>query len=60
MNIHAHLGWPQVIYVTLLILADGYALAKNGEQRTGTYSFGWSVLGSAIAISLLYWGGFFA
>lgn len=59
MNIHAHLGWPQVIYVVLLLMADGYVLARNGEPRTGNYSFGYSIAGTALALSLLYWGGFF-
>lgn len=59
MNIHAHLGWPQVIYLVLLLTGWGVTLARYGEPHRGNYDFTDLVIAPAIAVSLLYWGGFF-
>ena len=54
-----HLGWPQAIYVTLILVSMGIALAKFGEPKRSTYGFGEVIVGPALAFGLLYWGGFF-
>lgn len=54
-----HLGWPQLIYIALMFLATGGALAKHGESK-GTHNFGVALIADAITLSLLWWGGFFS
>lgn len=55
-----NLGTPQIIYLTLSILGLGCALAKHGEvKKTEKYNFFASLLGNAVSLGLLYWGGFF-
>lgn len=49
---------PAMIYLALNILVLGFALAKDGAPRT-PLSFGQTVLSTALACGLLYWGGFF-
>lgn len=52
------IGWPQIIYLALSFLAVGIALAKHGERRE-PWNVLHSILGSALALALLWWGGFF-
>jgi hypothetical protein len=49
---------PQLIYLALMVLGLGVSLAKHGEPRS-PMNAGTHILGLAIAISLLWWGGFF-
>lgn len=59
MNIHAHLGTPQVIYLVLLLISTGIRIARYGEPKRDSYDFTDLVIAPALSISLLYWGGFF-
>lgn len=52
-------GWPQGIYLALVLIGLGVAAAKHGQPKTGTYSFWVSLPASAILLGLLAWGGFF-
>ena len=54
------MGWPEYIVLALIAMSVGWNLAKDGEQREGTYSFWWSVVAAALHIWLLWEGGFFA
>lgn len=42
-----------------MLLSLGIHIAKDGEDRP-PYSAGWTLIGSGISVSLLYWGGFFS
>lgn len=53
------IGWPQGIFLALIILSDGIALANHGEPK-GNYNFFTSLVGTALTVSLLWWGGFFS
>ncbi len=53
-------GWPQGIMLALLFLVLCVHASKNGQPRTGTYDLGAALLGTALQLGLLYWGGFFA
>ena len=54
------MGWPQYTYLVLTLIGLGVALAKNGEARTGEYSF-WLTLFTTFFVNfLLYSGGFFS
>jgi hypothetical protein len=52
-------GWPQYVMIGLIAASIGMALAKDGEPRTGRWSFWISLLAAAINIGILYAGGFF-
>ena len=49
---------PQIIYLCLLLLGLVVAVAKHGEDK-GKYHAGWTLVGEAILLWILYWGGFF-
>lgn len=53
------MGIPQIIMIIVIGLNLGINLAKNGEPRDGDYSFGIALIGAAIEVGILYWGGFF-
>lgn len=57
MNITLHA--PQFIYLALMLLGLGIALAKDGEPKTGNHNFWATFIGECLLCSLLYWGGFF-
>ena len=50
----------QIIVIILYALSLGMHLAKNGEPRTGTYSFGSAFFSTALVFFALYKGGFFS
>lgn len=53
---------PQYIYLALLILGLGIALAKHGEPKPPLgqrYNFWVTLFDALIVIALLNWGGFF-
>lgn len=52
------LGWPQLVYLALLLIGVGVAAAKDGQPREA-WSFWWTLVGAGLAIWLLYMGGFF-
>lgn len=48
-----------LIYLVLVFASFMLTVAKNGKPQEGKHSVGTHFLGIAIAVSLLYWGGFF-
>lgn len=52
-------GFCQIFYTAWLILGLGMYLAKDGEPKTGTYSFWIAFISTVIQFVLLYFGGFF-
>lgn len=50
---------PQLIFLALMIMGLGVALAKDGEPRDGHHSFFISLVVTSISAGLLWWGGFF-
>ena len=49
---------PQIVYLSLVLIGIVTAIIDHGKPRTNENA--WSTLVSAaIAIALLYWGGFF-
>lgn len=53
-------GWPQLIYLTLLFMGVGIALARFGERKRDSYDWGDVLLAPAVTLALLWWGGFFS
>ena len=52
-----HIGWPQGIYLVLLALGFLATALRHGKMETVDV---WSrVIGICVALTLLYWGGFF-
>lgn len=54
-----HLGIPQMIYLGLIALNLGIALAKNGEPTGSKHSFWITAISSIITVWILKAGGFF-
>lgn len=53
------MGWPQIIYLALLLYGVIDEATHHGETKTGRRN-GWATLISAcISSGLAYWGGFF-
>lgn len=53
-----HIGWPQAIYVFLLVVGVVVSIVKHGEPRAahnGVERF----LDAVLSVAILYWGGFF-
>lgn len=55
-----NLGLPQIIYLTLMFLGLGIAIEQHGKPKEGITNFWVTFLATAISVSLLAWGGFFA
>lgn len=53
------IGAPEAIYLALFAIILGYTLAKDGEPQP-PYSFGRSLVGGVLILTVLWWGGFFA
>lgn len=51
--------WPQVVFLAMTLVGLGIALQRHGQPRTGTESIWGSLIGQAIVLGLMYWGGFF-
>ncbi len=55
-----NIGWPQAIYLALVMLGIGLELARHGEaKKPGRHNAWATMIGSAIVLLLLWWGGFF-
>lgn len=52
------MGIPQILYIVIITMGLGIALAKHGEPQ-GDYNFFNSLFGAAIQVGLLILGGFF-
>lgn len=53
------LGVPQIIYLAIVVFNIVYAILHNGEEQPKRNAWV-SLIGSALGIALLYWGGFFS
>lgn len=53
------LGVPQIIWVCLVIINIVYTGVKHGKPQ-GNFNVWDTIIGSAIGIAILYWGGFFS
>jgi len=51
-------GWPQWTYVILTVIALLIHAAMNGKPLTGEYNFALRLMGAAIYLSILGFGGF--
>jgi hypothetical protein len=51
--------WPQITFVTLIVLNLGITLEQHGKPKTGNQSFWISLTSAALTMWLLYAGGFF-
>lgn len=58
MTFQFSLGWPQLIWVAIVLLADLVAIVHHGKPRPPFNAYV-SVSGTMISLALLYWGGFF-
>ena len=53
------MGWPQYAYLALVLISLGVTLEQHGKPKTGEHSFWLQLFATAIALWLLYMGGFF-
>jgi len=53
------MGVPQIIVIVLIAIGIGINLSKYGQPKTGTVDIFDVLIGPAITVGLLYWGGFF-
>lgn len=51
--------WPQFTYAALCLFGLGAAIANHGRPRE-PYNCIYTIIASAITITLLYYGGFWA
>jgi hypothetical protein len=49
-----------IIMIVLLAIEVGIALAKDGQPKTGRYSFWWTSVNVVTICCILYAGGFFS
>lgn len=55
-----NIGIPEIIMLMIHAVCWGIALVKHGEPEEGKHNIFNSMIGSAIALGLMYWGGFFS
>ena len=53
------LGAPQVIMLSVLLINIATEAAVHGEPRTGNHNVWYALIGSAINVAILTWGGFY-
>ena len=54
------LGVPQLIWLLTAVCSTAYSVAHDGQQKKASKHNGAaSVIGCALGLGLLYWGGFF-
>jgi len=52
---------PQILYLSLIMLSLGINIAKHGQPRKpGTENAWHTLVGAAISLTIMYYGGFFA
>ena len=49
----------QIILLSMLLISGFIQANKHGKPKEGKESFWYWLIGFAINLSLLYWGGFF-
>jgi hypothetical protein len=52
------LGWPQLIYLALVLIGFGYTVAKHGQPQN-PHNIITSLVATSISMLILYLGGFF-
>ena len=57
MSISLHI--PQIIILALYCVNIGTHLARHGEPRKDKYNVFYELIGAALGIAILAWGGFF-
>lgn len=53
------MGIPQILMIILFSMSIGMSAVEHGKPKTGNNSVWSSVIGVAIEVALLWWGGFF-
>lgn len=53
-----NIGWPEGIYLAIVFIGLGVTIARHGQTRE--YDALNALISTALGLSLLYWGGFFA
>ncbi len=53
------MGWPQIIYLTLSAIGVGFVIAKHGQPQKPINATA-HLIGTAVVLAILYWGGFFS
>lgn len=53
------LHWPQITWIVIASLALFVTAVRNGKPKTGEYNFALDVCSTAVAVWLLWSGGFF-
>ncbi len=51
-------GWPQYLEAALLCMGLGRSLALHGQPKTGKESFSVTLAATAVAVWILWKGGF--
>ena len=59
MTINFALGIPQLIMCAIYICNLGTYAIKHGESKDEKYNFWSCLIGTAISVMILKWGGFF-
>jgi hypothetical protein len=59
MNINFTLGIPQLIMCAIYIWNLGMYAVNHGKSKEDKYNFWHCLVGTAIIITILKWGGFF-
>ena len=54
-----HVGWPQAIYLILVLVSLGVNIERHGKSRTVTENAWTSAIATVLVVALLMWGGFF-
>lgn len=55
-----HIGWPQGILLTMMLIGEGISLSKYGQKKQDSYDIIDVLVAPLIMLGLLYWGGFFS
>ena len=51
------MDYPQITLIVLWAIGFGVVASKNGQPR-GVYSIWGQLIGLAVNVAILYWGGF--
>ncbi len=53
-------GWPQWVWLALMLANIAMGAALHGKPRTGNYSIGTAIVGAFIGLFIVISGGFFS
>ena len=51
--------WPQIIYLSLILLGLGLQIDRHGKPKDGTHNIWVDLFSTGLIMLILYWGGFF-